>query len=51
MYINVVQEIRMEFDTVATTEEYHYLLGFVFLQEGEEKEETLVTFTEDISLF
>lgn len=41
----------MELNTIATTEKDHDLLVLVFLKESEEKKETFVTMTQDITLF
>jgi hypothetical protein len=48
--INVVQQLGVVLNTVAAGEEDNDLLFEVTLEEGEEKQETLVGFTEDVAL-
>jgi hypothetical protein len=49
--INVVQQLGVVLDTVAAGEEDNNLLLEVTLEEREEKQESLVGFTEDVALF
>ena len=46
--VDIVQELVVELDGHAGGEEHHHLLVPVLLQEGEEKEEALVTGTDYI---
>ena len=48
--VNVVEELSVVLDRVASGEEHHALLVFVLLDKGEKEHKTLVTRTHYISL-
>jgi hypothetical protein len=49
--INIIQQFRIILDLVTTGEEHDTLLLQVPLQKGEQQQEPLVGFTDDIALF
>lgn len=48
--VDVVQELRVEFNRLARRKKYHDLLGAILLEEGEKEEESRLRRTNHISL-
>ena len=48
--VDIVQELRVELDAVAAAEKHHHLFVEVFLEKGEQEQESKVARADDVSL-